>query len=164
LPSENTADFLPSIKQDRIIRRWGGRHLIFRTKTGGIWLLPKPYVLISSFRGPIWLFYGVGQIWVTHRRLKEIDSWLARVPRFVSTALIRILDFIEADLRKFISYCNEAGIEGTIVMERQCLEFHWTFGHDLDKEKHKPAHADRVDEKFHDLVAAFLNAKRQLSL
>ena len=152
------------IKQDRVIKRMGGKHLIFRTKTGGWWMLPKPYVLVSTFRGPVWIFYGVGQVWVTHKKLREIDGWMARVPRFVSNKLIKILDHVEPKLKEFITYCNDSGIEGTIVMERKCLEFHWQCGVELDKERAKPDNSDALDRHFHELVDKFIEAKKDMSI
>ena len=67
---------------NRVIKRFGGRHLIFRTQLGDSWrVLPKPYALVSTFRGPVWFFYGIGQVWVTHKKYREFDGWMARVPR-----------------------------------------------------------------------------------
>ena len=152
------------IKQDRVIKRMGGKHLIFRTKTGGWWALPKPYVLVSSFRGPVWIFYGVGQVWITHKKLREIEGWMARVPRFVSSSVKKILERIEPKLAEFITFCNDKGVEGTVVVERKCLEFHWQCGVELDKEKFKRENSDELDRRFHELVDEFIAAKKEIGI
>ncbi len=130
--------------------------MIFRTKVSGWPLVPRPYLLISRFRGPVWVFYGIGQIWLTHRKLKEFDSWIVRAPRVASKRLIAIVDALENELREFIAFCNSHGIEGTIVLERNTIEFHWTFGFELNREKEKPDHAADLDSHFRKLVDSFL--------
>lgn len=150
-------------KGNQIIKRFGGRHLIFRTKVGGWWFVPKPYVLISSFRGPVWIFYGMGQIWATHTKDREIEDWIVRRPRFVSKAVCRILNRMEPQLKDFIQFCNSQSIEGTLVIEKKVIEFHWTFGNEpLPKEKEKPDNSETLDSNFQDLVHEFLAAKREL--
>lgn len=153
--SENT-DKSNLSRLNRIIKRFGGRHLIFRTKTGGWWFTPTPYVLISSFRGPVWVFYGAGQVWLTHKKLREVGGWMARVPRFASTKVVNIVDNLESDLAAFTHFCNEHGIEGTIVVETKVIEFHWTFGDELDHEKHKKENAKALDAHFQALCDRYL--------
>ena len=134
---------------DRVIKRFGGRHLIFRTSPGHYRVLPHPYVLISSFRGPIWVFYGVGQLWLTHRKSREYSGWLARVPRFRPGRVVEIVEKLTTELEQFTDFCNDAGIEGTILIERRVIEFHWTFGFELEKENQKREHCSLLEEKFH---------------
>lgn len=161
---ENGSKELKS-KENRIIKRFGGRHLIFRTKLGGWWMVPKPYILISSFRGAVWIFYGLGQIWATHSKDRQIEDWIVRKPRIRSKAVTDILDRIEPQVRDFVQYCNSQSIEGTIVLERKMIEFHWTFGNEpLPKEKEKPENSGSLDSNFNLLVDVFLQAKEELSL
>lgn len=141
--------------RNRIIRRFGGRHLIFRTRLGGWPLLPRPCLLVSAFRGPVWIFYGVGQIWLTHRRAGEIDGWLVRAPRVASGKLLALLDRLNDPLARFIAYCRRHGIEGTIVIERQAMEFHWTFGLELSNEKLKAENSPELEPEFKKLVEQF---------
>ena len=100
---------------NRIIKRFGGRHLIFRTEMGSWRWLPRPYALVSTFRGPIWLFYGAGQVWVTHRKYQEFDGWLSRVPRLPAPKTIQLLDKLTASLTEFAHYCNEHGFELSLI-------------------------------------------------
>lgn len=147
---------------NRIIKRFGGRHLIFRTEMGTMRWLPRPYALISTFRGPIWLFYGVGQVWVTHRKYQKFDGWLSRVPRLPAPRTIELLDSLEEPLTTFTHYCNENGIEGTIILEPKVIEFHWTFGYDLQRESEKTENTNLLDEPFQTLVDAYLSSKEKL--
>lgn len=147
---------------NRIIKRFGGRHLIFRTEMGTMRWLPRPYALISTFRGPIWLFYGVGQVWVTHRKYQKFDGWLSRVPRLPAPRTVELLDSLKEPLTEFTHYCNENGIEGTIVLEPKVIEFHWTFGYDLQRESEKTENTNLLDQPFQNLVDAYLNSKEQL--
>lgn len=150
---------------NRIVKRYGGRHLIFRTKLGGWWIVPHSYVLVSSFRGPVWVFYGAGQIWLTHKKHEQIGGWTARIPRFKSKAVTQILEAISSELETFINQCNELGIEGTVVIERKVIEFHWTFGHDDEvDERHKENSSELLDHHFQNLVNAYLAAKKELAL
>ena len=150
---------------NRIIKRFGGRHLIFRTEMGSWRWLPRPYALVSTFRGPIWLFYGAGQVWLTHRKYQEFDGWLSRVPRLAAPKTIQLLDKLTDDLTEFTHYCNEHGLEGTVVVEPKVIEFHWTFGHDDEvDERHKENSSQLLDEHFQNLVDAYLAAKKDLSL
>jgi hypothetical protein len=151
-------------EKNRIIKRFGGRHLIFRTKVGGWRILPKPYILVSSFRGVVWVFYGAGQVWLTHHKLREIDGWMARVPRIFPSQVVKIMDAIEPELSAFITHCNEQGIDGTVVIEKRVIEFHWTFGHELETEKIKKENAGLLDQRFETLVNAYLKAKEELSI
>jgi hypothetical protein len=162
--NETNADQALASQTNRIIKRFGGRHLIFRTKTGGWWMLPKPYVLISSFRGPVWVFYGVGQIWVTHKKLREISGWMVRVPRFVNATVTQIVDKLEPGISEFINFCNQHGIEGTLVIERKLIEFHWTFGDELDLEKHKKEHAESLESSFRTLCDQYLIVKGEMGI
>ena len=150
--------------QNRIIKRLGGRHLIFRTRSGKGSLLPRAYALISNFRGPMWFFYGLGQVWLTHKKYKEYDGWLARVPRVWSPKITSLLDRLETAITRFTHYCNENGIEGTIVLEPSLIEFHWTFGYPLAVEKEKKEHSNLVEGEFQKLVDAFLVARKELDL
>lgn len=141
--------------ENRIIRRFGGRHLIFRTRVGGWQLVPHPYLLISNFRGPVWVFYGIGQIWLTHRKVRLIGSWIVRAPRLASARLLALVDRLQAPLEAFVRYCEEHGIEGTLVLEQKTIEFHWTFGQELAREKQKPDHSSDLETQFGILVAAY---------
>ncbi len=148
---------------NRIIKRFGGRHLIFRTQLGKWSLIPRPYGLVSTFRGPVWIFYGVGQVWVTHKKYREFDGWLARVPRISAPKIVKLLDVLDPQLTQFTHHCNENGIEGTVVLEPHTIEFHWTFAYPLKDEKQKKENADLLDAQFQRLVDAFLIAKDELA-
>ncbi|MFK7769830.1 MAG: hypothetical protein AB8B55_21660 [Mariniblastus sp.] len=145
---------------NRIIKRFGGRHLIFRTQLGSWRLFPRPYALVSTFRGPVWFFYGVGQVWVTHKKYVAFDGWMSRVPRISRPKIVTLLDELNQPITEFTHYCNENGLEGTIVMDRNTIEFHWTFGYELEKEKMKTEQTQLLDEPFKKLVDAFLVAKK----
>ena len=149
---------------NRIIKRFGGRHLIFRTQLGKWTVVPQPRGLVSTFRGPMWFFYGLGQVWVTHKKYHQYDGWLARVPRVWAPKITLLLDKLEPQLTEFTHHCNEHGIEGTVVIEPNIIEFHWTFGYPLKKEKQKIEHANMLDTQFKQLVDAFLVAKEELKL
>jgi hypothetical protein len=150
---------------NRVIKRFGGRHLIFRTQLGNSWrVLPKPYAMVSTFRGPVWFFYGIGQVWVTHKKYHEFDGWLARVPRVGSPKLISLLDKLEQPLTEFTHFCNENGIEGTIVVEANVIEFHWTFEYAAEKEQMKQDHTDILDAPFKALVDHYLVAKSEVGI
>jgi hypothetical protein len=149
---------------NRIIKRFGGRHLIFRTQLGGWRLLPRSYALVSDFCGPIWFFYGLGQIWLTHKKYQQYDGWTARVPRLGGGKVVQLLDVLKPALTEFTHHCNETGIEGTVVVEPSLIEFHWTFGYSLEKEKLKPEQSDVLDAQFKILVDAFLAAKKSLAI
>ena len=152
-------------KQNKIIKKFGGRRLIFRQKVGGWWLIPKPYTLVSSFRGPIWIFYGAGQIWLTHKKETEIEGWFVRRPRVASKTVSNILNEIMTPLTGFIKHCNDLSIEGTVVIEKKVLEFHWTFGNEpLEAEKKKPECTSSLENNFQELVDAFLAAKEKLAV
>jgi hypothetical protein len=146
---------------NKVVKRFGGRHLIFRTNVGKKSLLPKPYALVSSFSGPDWFFYGVGQVFLTHEELCEFELWNARVPRAAKSGakLSKLLMSLEPELNSFIRHCNEHGIEGTIVVEENVIEFHWTFGQELEQEKLKDEHKSPLDKKFDELVAAYVSEK-----
>ncbi len=148
---------------NRIIKRFGGRHLIFRTQLGKWSLIPRPYGLVSTFRGPVWFFYGIGQVWVTHKKYRAFDGWLARVPRIWAPKIVQLLDSLDAQLTQFTHHCNEKGIEGTIILDPHTIEFHWTFAYPLKEEKLKKENADLLDAQFKQLVDAFLVAKDALS-
>ena len=146
---------------NRIIKRFGGRHLIFRTQMQAGWrILPRSYALVSDFAGPVWFFYGLGQIWVTHKSFKRYDGWIARVPRVGGDSLVKLLERLEAALIEFTNFCNENGIEGTVVLESSLIEFHWTFGYSLEKEKMKPEQSDTLDLEFNKLVEAFVASQK----
>ncbi len=141
--------------QNRIIKRFGGRHLIFRTKIGGWPFVPHSYLLISAFRGPVWVFYGIGQIWLTHRKNGQIGGWTIRSPRLASKQLLEMMERLRPQLEHFIEYCKQHAIEGTIVLEKRVVEFHWTFGHELPGEQLKPEHSADLEPEFRRLVDAF---------
>ena len=148
------------VVENRVIKRFGGRHLIFRTRLETGWrILPRSYALISDFAGPIWFFYGLGQIWITHTKFRRYDCWTARVPRLGGSKLVKLLTVLEPALTEFTNHCNENGIEGTVVVEHHLIEFHWTFGYSLEKEKMKPEQADVLDFQFNKLVTAFVANK-----
>ncbi len=146
---------------NRVTKRFGGRHLIFRTQTQSGWrILPRSYALVSDFAGPVWFFYGLGQIWVTHKIFKRYDGWIARVPRVGSSKLTALLTNLESALTEFTNHCNENGIEGTVVLEPSLIEFHWTFGYSLEKEKMKPEQSDTLELEFRKLVDAFVASQK----
>ncbi len=147
--------------ENKVVKRFGGRHLIFRTNVGKKSLLPKPYALVSSFKGSDWLFYGVGQLFLTHEDLGEFELWTVKVPRRVKpkAQLEKLLMALEPELCSFIGHCNEHGIEGTIVVEENVIEFHWTFGQELKEENLKDENKSPLDKKFDELVSAFLREK-----
>ena len=146
---------------NRVIKRFGGRHLIFRTTMETGWrILHRSYALVSDFAGPVWFFYGLGQIWVTHRKFKRYDGWTARVPRFGGAKFSALLTALESDLIEFTHHCNMNGIEGTVVLEHNLIEFHWTFGYSLEKEKMKPEQSDSLDAQFRKLVEAFVACEK----
>ena len=89
---------------------------------------------------------------------------MARVPRFVSSSVKKILERIEPKLAEFITFCNDKGVEGTVVVERKCLEFHWQCGVELDKEKFKRENSDELDRRFHELVDEFIAAKKEIGI
>ncbi|MFT7632249.1 MAG: hypothetical protein ACI87E_003301 [Mariniblastus sp.] len=149
---------------NRILKRFGGRHLIFRTQIGSWKLFRKSYALVSTFRGPIWFFYGIGQVWVTHRKYREFDGWMARVPRRSAPKIVELLDRLEAPLTEFTHYCNEHGIEGTLIIEANVIEFHWTFDYSVEKESMKQEHTKILDQPFQALVDRFLESKTELGM
>ncbi|MEL7496654.1 MAG: hypothetical protein AAFN77_03540 [Planctomycetota bacterium] len=149
---------------NRVIKTLGGRHLIFRTQLDPWILIPKPYALISDFRGAVWFFYGLGQIWLTHKKYAEYDGWTARVSRLGSEKVKKLLDQLQGPITEFTHFCNEEGIEGTIVLDPGIIEFHWTFGYALKAEKEKPEKAHPVEAHFKTLVDAFLAAKSELRI
>jgi len=149
---------------NRIIKRFGGRHLIFRTEQGTWQFFRKPYALISTFRGPIWFFYGIGQIWVTHKKYREFDGWMSRIPRISAPKIVQLLDLLQDELTSFTHYCNEHGIEGTIVVEAKVIEFHWTFDYTVDKEADKKDKTDILDSPFQKLVDKYLESKASLGI
>lgn len=145
---------------NRIVKRLGGRHLIFRTQLRSWGFVPKSYALVSDFCGPVWLFYGLGQIWFTHKKFQQYDGWTARVPRLGGAKVVALLQKLEPALTEFTHHCNTNGIEGTLVIEPAIIEFHWTFGYSLKKEKMKPEACGLLDGEFQKLVDAFLIAKQ----
>ena len=149
--------------ENKVVKRFGGRHLIFHTSTHKKSLLPKPYALVSSFRGSDWIFYGVGQVFLTHEALGEFEGWIARVPRRSKSHAMfeKLVMTLEPELNAFIAYCNEHQIEGTIVLEEHVIEFHWSFGHELEQEKLKDENKSPLAKKFDELVAAFASAANE---
>ena len=155
---------LSDAELNRVIKKFGGRHLIFRTQLESWNLIPKPYALISDFCGPVWFFYGMGQIWLTHKKARTYDGWTARVSRFGSENVIRLLDQLEDDITDFTHFCNEHGIEGTILLDPGIIEFHWTFGYELKQEKQKPERSNPLEARFKALTEKFLEAKQELRI
>ena len=78
------------------------------------------------------------------------------MPRIGGSKLIKLLTEMEPALTEFTRHCNENGIEGTVVVEHNLIEFHWTFGYSLEKEKMKPEQSDVLDSQFNKLVEAFV--------
>ncbi len=149
---------------EAVLRKFGGRLLIFRTTPSSFRLWPRPYVMISSFRGPVWMFYGAGQVWITHKKFREFSGWMARVSRFRNKAVLDIANQMTSDLESFVDYCNEHGIEGTLLIEAKVIEFHWTFGFDLEKENQKNEHAADVEAQFRKLSQHFVAVKQELGI
>ena len=110
----------------KVIQKAGGRHLVFRIKRGPWWFLPKPYALISNIEGSILFFYGIGQIWVTHKKERRINDWMLRVPRFISKRINWLVNELQPEIVKFIDQIQEVEIIGTLIIERRVVEFHWT--------------------------------------
>ncbi len=149
-------DFNPA--QKKVIQRLGGHHLILRLKKGRWWFVPKPYVLVSSIEGPLWVFYGLGQIWLTHKKVKYIKDWSVRVPRLVSGRLLDLIDRLEPDIENFIDYCNDQGLTATLVIERKVIECHWTLRRTEKQEENKGAHRKPdINSKFNELAEKFVN-------
>lgn len=139
----------------RVIRKLGGRHLIFRAHPGPFKFLPRPGILISPFQGPVWFFYGMGQVWLTHRKSETYSGWRSRVPRVGAGKLAALVSQLRPELETFIDFCNEHGIEGTLLFESRVVEFHWVFGFELEEEKGKPEHADALYDHFVRLARRF---------
>lgn len=135
--------------------RYGGRHLIFRAKSDERSWMPRPYLLISPFTGPVWVFYGIGQIWLTHRKRERLENWWVRAPRIRSRRLWETYEQLKPHLLSFVQFCNSEKIEGTLVLEHKVIEFHWTFGPERAWEKHKVEHCERLEAQFQRLVDAF---------
>lgn len=142
--------------QKRIVTRAGGRHLVFRINEGRHWFLPRPYALISNIEGSILVFYGIGQIWVTHRKLRRINDWLVRVPRFVAKRIVRIVDGLEPDIAEFIEHIQHLDLIGTLIIERKVIEFHWTVPRNRrDGSDPLPDPQAIIDLNFNNLATAF---------
>ena len=116
----------PSPGEKKVSHRLMGRHLMFRLNKNRLRFWPKPYVILSSIEGPIWVFFGAGQLWLTHRRVRRINEWLLRIPRFRSPKLMKLIDRLEPDLVEFIEYCESQDIIGALFIERELIEFHWS--------------------------------------
>ncbi len=145
----------------RVIQRAGGRHLVFRINKGPLWFVPKPYALISNIEGTILFFYGFGQIWVTHKKLRRIAEWFVRVPRFASKHIKRIVGELEPQIQTFIADVEKLGLIGTLVVERKVIEFHWTVPRDQRGDADQIAdRKTKIDTAFNQLAAGF--AKLQL--
>jgi len=59
---------------------------------------------------------------------------------------------------------RDKGVEGTVVVEQKCLEFHWQCGVELDKEKFKRENSNELDRRFHELVNEFIAAKKEIGI
>ena len=127
-------------------------------------MLPRPYALVSTFRGPVWFFYGIGQLWITHKKYRDFDGWMSRVPRVQADKIVQLLDKLDSPLTEFTRYCNQHGIEGTIVIESKIIEFHWTFDYSVAKEAMKQSHTDILDAPFQTLVDHYLKSKTELGI
>ena len=152
----NAAPSAPA--KNKIIRRFGGRHFVYRVKYDRWWMIPKPYALISSIRGPVWAFYGVGQIWITHKKWREIEGWFARISRVGADALSELIASLQEPLESFIRGCNENEIRGTIVIEKKVIEFHWTVGRHVQKPEKCDERDQWLEAHFKILVDAFAKA------
>lgn len=84
---------------------------------------------------------------------------MARTPRVRSKEVTAITEKIEPELNSFIGFCNEHGIEGTVLIEKEVIEFHWTFGFELEQEAKKGEHADDLESHFQAVVEAYKKAK-----
>jgi len=87
---------------------------------------------------------------------------MSRVPRLPAPNTIALLEKLKEPLTEFTHYCNEHGLEGTVVVEPKVIEFHWTFGYELKQEKMKTEKTDLLDAPFQVLVDAYLEAKKEL--
>lgn len=140
----------------RVIKRVGGRHLVYRVKEGAWRWLPRPYALISNIEGLILVFYGAGQIWVTHRKRHRINEWIVRVPRFASKRMVQIVQELETPISEFIEQVNDLDLIGTLILERRAIEFHWTVPRDKLGDRQPDVDREQViNASFNQLATAF---------
>lgn len=152
-PSSEDSALVPG---QRVIRKARGRHLVYRKSHGSLWFLPHPYALISNIEGSLLAFYGIGQLWATHRKLRRINDWYVRVPRFISKRIISLIDELEPHIDDFIEAVEQLGIIGTLIIERRVIEFHWTVPGGSARTTDTEAHPDSViDAHFNRLASAF---------
>jgi len=138
----------------RVIKQAGGRHLVFRINRGPWWFLPKPYAMISNIEGSLLLFYGMGQLWATHRKQRIINDWIVRVPRLISKRIVGIVDELEKEIAEFVEKIDELGVIGTIMIERHVIEFHWTVPRQQRNDPRTDLHST-VDREFNRLAKAY---------
>ena len=78
------------------------------------------------------------------------------MPRLASNNVRTLIARLREPIQSFVQFCNEQHYEGTLVVEQQVIEFHWTFGSASGVEKEKPLVANQLEEKFQALVDSFL--------
>ena len=139
----------------RVIKKAGGRHLVYRINRGRWWFLPKPYALISNIEGSILVFYGAGQIWATHKKLRRINEWMVRIPRFISKRIVKIVDDLQQNISDFIEQIDEPGVIGTLVVERKVIEFHWTVPRGQRNDEKDAELRIMIDREFDKLAKCF---------
>ena len=138
-----------------VIAKAGGRHLVYRINRGPWWFLPKPYAMISNIEGSVLFFYGVGQIWVTHKRIRRINEWWLRVPRFISKRLVGVIDTLEPQISEFIDRVDELEVIGTLLIERRVIEFHWTVPRGQRNDSNDARRKAVIDKEFNKLAKCY---------
>ncbi len=141
----------------RVTRHAGGNHLVYRVDRLNQPLKSAGRAILSSFEGPVLAFYGFGQIWVTHRKVRRINGWWLRLPRVGSKRLSDLVDRLEPDLFAFLQIIKRLDLQGTLIVERFSLEFHWTV-RPGQSEKHfsdNVGHENALETAFHELSKHF---------
>jgi hypothetical protein len=149
--------FTGSPIEARVTRHAGGQHLVYRVDRLNQATKSSGRAIISSFEGPVLAFYGFGQIWVTHRKVRRINSWWLRLPRIGSQRLSDLVDRLEPDIFAFLQVIRKLDLSGTLVIERFSLEFHWTV-RPGQSEKHfadNVGHENALESAFHELSRHF---------
>ncbi|MEZ6093102.1 MAG: hypothetical protein R3C03_02525 [Pirellulaceae bacterium] len=118
-------------------------------------MIANPYAFVSSVSGPVWFFYGIGQIWLTHEKSGAIDGWQIRLPRVRAKQFDATIQSLKEPLTSFVQFCNEHQIEGTIVLEQYEIEFHWLFGQGMKGGKQEPQLQNEIEKQFAILAEAF---------
>lgn len=75
-----------------------------------------------------------------------------------------MVERLTTDLEAFIDYCNTTGVEGTLLIETRVIEFHWTFGFELEKENQKIENSNLLEEQFRKLSERFVAVREELRI